>query len=123
MKDDLTQERTGETSSINDSETQAGSLVRETSDNKGFGATNAAAAAAPARELSPDEEKTTMNLFRIINGKLSDRVSPVTLSYREQEVTVLSLHWNGIHCRNEQGEALIVPGEWQYLKEIFVELD
>lgn len=102
---------------------QAGSLVRETADDRPFGSPSAAAAAAPARDLSPDEEQTTMNLFKIVNRKLSDLVRPVTLSYNEQELTVLSLHWNGIHCRNEQGESVIVPGEWAYLKEIFIELD
>lgn len=35
----------------------------------------------------------------------------------------LSLRWNGIHGRDEQGSAVIVPGEWPYLKEVFSELD
>jgi hypothetical protein len=87
------------------------------------GGSSAGAAAATARALSPDEEKPTMNLFRIINEKIGDRVTPLTLSYREAEVTVLSLHWNGFHCRDEQGAAIVVPFEWQYLKEIVGELD
>jgi hypothetical protein len=89
----------------------------------GASATGTSAAAAPARALSPDEEKTTMNLFKIVNGQISQRVDPLTLSYNEQEVTVLSIHWNGIHCRDENGAAIVVPGEWQYLKEIFSVLD
>ena len=90
---------------------------------RNWNADSAGAAAAPARDLSPDEEKTTLNLFQIVNGKISDRVTPLTLSYKGQELTVLSLHWNGIHCRDEQGAAVIVPGEWEYLKEVFIELD
>jgi hypothetical protein len=83
--------------------------------------TGAAAGAAPARDLSPDEEKTTLNLFKIFNEKIKDHVNP-TISYQEAEMTVRSLHWNGFHCRDEKGASVIVPFEWQYLKELVGEL-
>ncbi|HWT00215.1 MAG TPA: hypothetical protein VN256_08205 [Pyrinomonadaceae bacterium] len=63
-----------------------------------------------------------MNLFKLVNEQITGYGGRLTLSYQGAEVTVSSLHWNGIHCRDEQGGAVVVPGEWTYLKELFKEL-